>query len=316
MTGFDLQKARRPRRRLRRGRWTISTCRSAWRKSNQRRRVPGQAAPSQRHRGGVPDDECRRPRPDRARWRTALARRSPDPGRCSRSSCSGTGWSSTRPTRRREEELDRGPLGVESVSFAERADNEALAYYIDRVNQATGGQGRLEKLVAAERRSPGGRGVGGLRPPPEGHRRRMTAADLVFEAGEFSRFKNAPLLRRVDHLTPSEHKRRRRPPRRHHQGRQSAPPQRTSSSRPGTTCRAPRIPEDLARPVPRPARQAPCDQGVRRLVARREDMLARGAQQEQGQRRHGARAGMLGLGRRPHGRNRPDARLAGRPAEP
>ncbi|WP_418922279.1 IS110 family transposase [Ellagibacter isourolithinifaciens] len=43
---------------------------------------------------------------------------------------------------------------IKSVSFAERADNEALAYYIDRVNQATEDKARLERLVAAEASKP------------------------------------------------------------------------------------------------------------------------------------------------------------------
>lgn len=93
---------------------------------------------------------------------------------------------------------------VRSISFAERADNEVLSYYIDDVKQAAENKAGLEGLVKAEEGKP--------------RRKRrvdslcrlkgidvMTAADLAFEAGEFSRFKNARSFAAWAGLTPSEH---------------------------------------------------------------------------------------------------------------
>ena len=71
------------------------------------------------------------------------------------------------------------------------------------MNQATEDKARLEKLVAAEASKPRWkRRVDSVR-CPKGHRRH-DGHDLVFEAGEFSRFKNA-CLSLVIGLTPSEH---------------------------------------------------------------------------------------------------------------
>ena len=93
---------------------------------------------------------------------------------------------------------------VRSISFAERADNEVLSYYIDDVKQAAENKAGLEGIVKAEEGKPR-------------WKRRvdslcclkgidvMTAADLVFEAGEFSRFKNARSFAAWIGLTPSEH---------------------------------------------------------------------------------------------------------------
>ena len=93
---------------------------------------------------------------------------------------------------------------VRSISFAERADNEVLSYCIDDVKQAAENKAGLEGLVKAEEGKPR-------------WKRRvdslcclkgidvMTAADLVFEAGEFSRFKNARSFAAWVGLTPSEH---------------------------------------------------------------------------------------------------------------
>ena len=79
-----------------------------------------------------------------------------------------------------------------------------LAYYIDRVRQATEDKKRLERLVADEaskarwkERVDSLRCLKGVDT--------MTAADLVFEAGEFSRFKNARSFAAWVGLTPSEH---------------------------------------------------------------------------------------------------------------
>ena len=43
---------------------------------------------------------------------------------------------------------------IESIRFAEGADNEALAYYVDAVRRAAEDKARLEGLVEAEARKP------------------------------------------------------------------------------------------------------------------------------------------------------------------
>ena len=93
---------------------------------------------------------------------------------------------------------------IKRIEFAEGPDAEVLAYYIDRVRQATEDKKRLEELVGAEASKPRWKkrvdslrclkGVGTI-----------TAADLAFEAGEFSRFKNARSFAAWIGLTPSEH---------------------------------------------------------------------------------------------------------------
>lgn len=93
---------------------------------------------------------------------------------------------------------------IKSVSFAEKADDDVLAYYVDATRQAMEDKARLEKLVEAEaskarwkKRVDALRCLKGVDT--------MTAADLVFEAGEFSRFKNARSFAAWIGLTPSEH---------------------------------------------------------------------------------------------------------------
>ncbi len=93
---------------------------------------------------------------------------------------------------------------IRSISFPDKADDEVLAYYIDAARQAMEDKARLERLVEAEASKPR-------------WRRRVdsvrclkgvdvtSAADLVFEAGEFSRFKNARSFAAWIGLTPSEH---------------------------------------------------------------------------------------------------------------
>ena len=165
---------------------------------------------------------------------------------------------------------------IKSVSFAERADNEALAYYIDRVNQATEDKARLEKLVAAEaskprwkRRVDSVRCLKGIDV--------TTAADLVFEAGEFSRFKNARSFAAWIGLTPSEHSSGEGV----HRGGITKAGNRhlrkdlVESAWHYLSC-SPHS-KDLARgQVPDPRARRHAAKGIRRLVARREDMLARG----------------------------------------
>ena len=93
---------------------------------------------------------------------------------------------------------------AESISFAERADDEVLSCCIDDVRRAAESKARLEGLVKAEAGKP--------------RRKRrvdslcrlkgidvMTAAGLVFEAGESSRSKNARSFAARVGPTPSGH---------------------------------------------------------------------------------------------------------------
>ena len=90
------------------------------------------------------------------------------------------------------------------IRFAERADNDVLAYYVDAVRRAAEEKARLEGLVEAEARKPRWRRrVDSLRCLKGVDT--ATAADLVFEAGEFSRFRNARSFAAWVGLTPSEH---------------------------------------------------------------------------------------------------------------
>ena len=79
-----------------------------------------------------------------------------------------------------------------------------LAYYVDAVRQAMEDKAQLEKLVEAEASKPrwkkrvdSVRCLKGIDV--------TSAADLVFEAGEFSRFKSARSFAAWLGLTPSEH---------------------------------------------------------------------------------------------------------------
>ena len=79
---------------------------------------------------------------------------------------------------------------IESIEFAEGADNDVLAYYVDAVRRAAEDKARLEGLVEGEARKPRWRRrVDSLRCLKGVDT--ASAADLVFEAGEFSRFRNA-----------------------------------------------------------------------------------------------------------------------------
>ncbi|EBA38531.1 transposase, IS116/IS110/IS902 family [Collinsella aerofaciens ATCC 25986] len=109
------------------------------------------------------------------------------------------------PTGRRKGNWTRAHWSwIESIRFAEGADNEALAYYVDAVRRAAEDKARLEGLVEAETRKPRWRRrVDSLRCLKGVDT--ATAADLVFEAGEFSRFRNARSFAAWVGLTPSEH---------------------------------------------------------------------------------------------------------------
>lgn len=79
-----------------------------------------------------------------------------------------------------------------------------LAYYVEAVRRAAEEKSRLEGLVGAEARKPRWRRrVDSLRCLKGVDT--ATAADLVFEAGEFSRFRNARSFAAWVGLTPSEH---------------------------------------------------------------------------------------------------------------
>ena len=93
---------------------------------------------------------------------------------------------------------------IRSISFGEKADNEVLAFYVDAVRQAEEDERRLEKLVADEASKPRWKKrVDSLRCLKGVDV--MTAADIVFEAGEFARFRNARSFAAWLGLTPSEH---------------------------------------------------------------------------------------------------------------
>lgn len=128
------------------------------------------------------------------------------------------------PTGRRKGNWTRAHWSwIESIRFAERADNDVLAYYVDAVRRAAEEKARLEGLVEAEARKPRWRKrVDSLRCLKGIDT--ASAADLVFEAGEFSRFRNARSFAAWVGLTPSEHSSGESDPQgRDHQGWQQAP---------------------------------------------------------------------------------------------
>ena len=93
---------------------------------------------------------------------------------------------------------------IRSISFPDKADDEVLAYYIDAARQAMEDKARLERLVEAEASRPRWKKrVDSLRCLKGIDV--MTAADIVFEAGEFARFRNARSFAAWLGLTPSEH---------------------------------------------------------------------------------------------------------------
>lgn len=208
------------------------------------------------------------------------------------------------PTGRRKGNWTRAHWSwIESIGFAERADNDVLAYYVDAVRRAAEEKARLEGLVEAEARKPRWRRrVDSLRCLKGVDT--ASAADLVFEAGEFSRFGNARSFAAWVGLTPSEHS-------------SGESDRRGAITKAGNkhlrktlveaawhylTCSG--RPKDLAkgqapdRGAPEPIhRQGRAEAGREAGGAAR----ARGPRQ-QGERGHGARARLLGMGGRPHGR--------------
>lgn len=251
----------------------------------------------------VPDDEC-----EAARDLTRALEDARDDLSRSKQRLSkfllrhGLAFDERTPTGRRKGNWTRAHWSwIESIRFAERADNDVLAYYVDAVRRAAEEKARLEGLVEAEARKPRWRKrVDSLRCLKGVDT--ASAADLVFEAGEFSRFRNARSFAAWVGLTPSEHS-------------------SGESDRRGAITKAGKAPEEDAGrgrvalpdvlgaaegprqgPGPGPGRPEACRQG--RAEAGREAggaARARGPRQ-QGERGHGARARLLGMGGRPHGR--------------
>lgn len=253
----------------------------------------------------VPDDEC-----EAARDLTRALEDARDDLSRSKQRLSkfllrhGLAFDERTPTGRRKGNWTRAHWSwIESIRFAERADNDVLAYYVDAVRRAAEEKARLEGLVEAEARKPRWRKrVDSLRCLKGVDT--ASAADLVFEAGEFSRFRNArsfaAWVGQPDALRALQ--RGERPQGRDHQGRQQAPEEDAGRGRVA-------LPDVLGAaegprqgPGPGPGRPEACRQG--RAEAGREAggaARARGPRQ-QGERGHGARARLLGMGGRPHGR--------------
>ena len=203
------------------------------------------------------------------------------------------------PTGRRKGNWTRAHWSwIESIRFAEGADNDVLAYYVDAVRRAAEEKARLEGLVEAEARKPRWRKrVDSLRCLKGVDT--ASAADLVFEAGEFSRFRNARSFAAWVGLTPSEHS----------SGESDRRGAITKAGNKHLRKTLVALPDVLGAaegprqgPGPGPGRPEACRQG--RAEACREAggaARARGPRQ-QGERGHGARARLLGVGGRPHGR--------------
>ena len=212
----------------------------------------------------VPDDECEALKRCKQRLSKFLMRH-------------GYVFNEATPTGRRKGNWTAAHWAwIRSIEFPERADNDVLAYYVDAVRQAMEDKKRLERLVEAEASKPRWKKrVDSLRCLKGVDA--MTAADIVFEAGEFSRFKNARSFAAWLGLTPSEHS-------------------SGESARQGGITKAGnkhlrRVlveaawhyisasphPKDLAKgQVPDPAARRHAAKGIRRLVKRREEMLGRG----------------------------------------
>ena len=228
----------------------------------------------------VPDDECEAARDLTARPR----RRARGPEALQAAAVEVPAAARTRRSARRTPTGRRGGSNwtaahwawIRSIEFPEKADDEVLAYYVDAVRQAMENKKRLEKLVEAEASKPRWKKrVDSLRCLKGVDA--MTAADIVFEAGEFSRFRNARSFAAWLGLTPSEHS-------------------SGESARQGGITKAGnkhlrRVlveaawhymsasphPKDLAKgQAPDPAARRHAAKGIRRLAKRREEMLGRG----------------------------------------
>ena len=189
----------------------------------------------------------------------------------------GYAFSETTPTGRRKGNWTAAHWAwIRSIEFPEKADDDVLAYYTDATRQAMEDKKRLEKLVEAEASKPRWKKrVDSLRCLKGVDA--MTAAGIVFEAGEFSRFKNARSFAAWLGLTPSEHS--------------SGESVRQGGITKAGNKHLRRVlveaawhyisasphPKDLARgQAPDPAARRHAAKGIRRLVKRREEMLGRG----------------------------------------
>lgn len=189
----------------------------------------------------------------------------------------GYAFSETTPTGRRKGNWTAAHWAwIRSIEFPEKADDDVLAYYIDATRRAMEDKKRLEKLVEAEASKPRWKKrVDSLRRLKGVDA--MTAAGIVFEAGEFSRFKNARSFAAWLGLTPSEHS--------------SGESVRQGGITKAGNKHLRRVlveaawhyisasphPKDLARgQAPDPAARRHAAKGIRRLVKRREEMLGRG----------------------------------------
>ena len=224
----------------------------------------------------VPDDECEAARDLTRALEDARDDLSRSKQRLS-SSCSGTGSSSTRDAHRPQEgQLDPAHWSwIESIRFAEGADNDVLAYYVDAVRRAAEEKARLEGLVEAEARKPGG--GGGSTPCAASRASTPRRPPTSCSRPASSRgFRNARSFAAWVGLTPSEHS-------------SGESDRRGAITKAGNkhlrktlveaawhylTCSG--RPKDLARAGPRTGAPRHAAKGVRRLVERREALLARG----------------------------------------
>lgn len=189
---------------------------------------------------------------------------------------------------------------IRQISFPDEADEEALAFYIAQVRHMEGQKRELEKFIRAHAREPRWRGrVDALR-CLKGIEE-ITAFALVAEAGVFSRFDSARAFSTWAGLVPSEHSSgpRRRTGGITKTGNSNVRRLLVEASWHYARATAARKP---AEPRRAPAYREPCRQG--REEARGQaagDVRARQAALGR-QLRHGARACVLVLGDRPHGR--------------
>ena len=190
---------------------------------------------------------------------------------------------------------------IRQISFPDEADEEALAFYIAQVRHMEGQKRELEKFIRAHAREPRWRGrVDALR-CLKGIEE-ITAFALVAEAGVFSRFDSARAFStwgRARALRALQ-----RPATTHRRHNQDGQLQRPQAAGGGVVALRQGDRRAQARPEPRraPAYREPCRQG--REEARGQaagDVRARQAALGR-QLRHGARACVLVLGDRPHGR--------------
>lgn len=167
---------------------------------------------------------------------------------------------------------------IGSIELGQKADRDVLSYYVDRVRAACEEKSRLDRLVEEETRK--------IRWKARVDSLRClkgvdvaTAADLVFEAGEFSRFRNARSFAAWIGLVPSEHS-------------SGDGVRRGGITKAGNRHLRRALvesawhyshctdrPKDLATgQMPDPAARRHAAKGVRRLVERRASMIERGVQ--------------------------------------